>query len=190
VNEEHLRLLRSDDWRAVLRDLAFPFTFDGIAIQDLGDDVLEVGAGPGLATELLRPELAALTVLELDPALVAELGSRFGDDVTVVEGDAISMPFDDDRFTGIASFTMLHHIATLEAQDLFFAEARRVLRPGGLFVVNDSVASEDLAGLHDGDPYNPIEPDSLPERLRAAGFVDIEVRANDFAFAARSRSPR
>lgn len=186
MNDEHHRVLRSDEWRAVLRDLAFPFAFDGIAIHDLGDDVLEVGAGPGLTTELLQPELPSLTVLELDPGLAAELESRFDGTVAVVEGDATAMPFDDDRFSGVASFTMLHHIPTVEAQDRLFAEARRVLRPGGLLVANDSVASDDLAALHDDDVYNPVEPGTLPERLRAAGFVDIEVRVNDFAFAVRA----
>jgi SAM-dependent methyltransferase len=190
MNETHLKLLRTDGWRDVLRDLAFPFAFDGMAIADLGDDVLEVGPGPGLATELLRPELVSLTVLELDPALAAELESRLGGDVTVVEGDATDMPFDDARFSGVASFTVLHHVPTVEAQDLVFAEVRRVLRPGGLFVANDSVASDDLAALHIGDTYNPVEPDTLPERLRSAGFVDVEVRANDFAFAAQARAPR
>ena len=55
MNHVHLELLRSDGWREVLRDLAFPFAFDGMAIADLGDDVLEVGPGPGLTTDLWRP---------------------------------------------------------------------------------------------------------------------------------------
>lgn len=190
MNDAHLELLRSDGWRDVLRDMAFPFTFEGMAIADLGDHVLEVGPGPGLATELLRAELGGLTALEFDPALAAELGARLGPRVVVVEGDATRMPFDDGRFSGVASFTMLHHVPTADAQDLLFSEVRRVLRRGGLFVANDSVASADLAALHDGDTYNPIDPGTLPGRLRAAGFVDVAVRANDFAFAIRARAPR
>lgn len=190
MNETHLQILRSDDWRAVLRDLAFPFAFDGVAIADLGDDVLEVGPGPGLATDLLLPELPSLTVLEIDPTLVAELGRRLGDEVAVVEGDATAMNFDDDRFSGVVSFTMLHHVPTVAAQDRLFAEVLRVLRPGGLFVANDSVASDDLAALHHSDTYNPIDPDTLPDRLRSAGFVDVDVDVNEFAFAVRARAPR
>lgn len=188
MNEVHMQLLRSDDWRDVLRDLAFPFAFEGMAIADLGDDVLEVGPGPGLATDLLRPELASLTALEVDPVLAAELRSRLGTEVTVVEGDATRMPFEDDRFSGVVSFTTLHHVPTVEAQNLLFAEVARVLRPGGRFVANDSVASDDLAALHEDDVYNPIDPDTLPQRLAAAGFVDVDLRVNNFAFVVRARS--
>lgn len=187
MNDAHLQVLRSDDWRNVLRDLAFPFAFERVSIADLGDDVLEIGPGPGLATDLLHPELAALTAIEIDPELAGELTDRL-DDVTVVEGDATRMPFGDGRFTGAVSFTMLHHVPTVDAQDQLFDEACRVLRPGGWFVVNDSVASDDLAALHEGDTYNPIDPTSLYERLSAAGFLDIDVRTNPFAFAASART--
>jgi SAM-dependent methyltransferase len=190
MNQAHLELLRSDDWRDVLRDLAFPFAFEGRAVTDLGDDVLEVGSGPGLTTDLLSAELLALTALELDPELAAELAARIDPTrVTVVEGDATAMPFDDDRFSGAASFTMLHHVPTVADQDRIFGEVCRVVRPGALFVANDSVASDDLAAFHQGDVYNPIDPASLADRLERAGFVDVEVRTNTFAWAARAHAP-
>lgn len=190
MNEVHLEMLASDDWRAVLRDLAFPFAFDGIAVEDLGDDVLEIGPGPGLTTDLLTAALPAITSIELDADLADALAARVdAERVTVVHGDATRMPFDDGRFSGASSFTMFHHVPTVEAQDRVLAEVARVLRPGGLFVANDSVASDDLAGLHDGDVYNPIDPATLPQRLAAAGFVDIDVRTNAYAWAAHARLP-
>jgi SAM-dependent methyltransferase len=158
-------------------------------IADLGNDVLEVGPGPGMTTDLLLPEVEALTVVELDPELAADLDSRLGTRVAVVEADATCMPFDDGRFSGAVSFTMLHHVPTVDAQDRLFADVRRVLRPDGVFVANDSVASEDLAALHEGDVYNPIDPETLESRLRAVGFSDVRVRANAFAFAVHARTP-
>jgi SAM-dependent methyltransferase len=188
MNDEHLQLLRSDGWRDLLRDLAFPFAFDDLAMADLGGDVLEVGPGPGLTTDLLHPELARLTVLELDPELATALAGRLGDQVEVVEGDATAMPFDDDRFSAVVSFTMLHHVPTAAAQDALFAEVRRVLAPGAVFVANDSVASDDLAALHTDDTYNPVDPTSLAERLGRAGFGQVDVRVNEFAFAVHARA--
>jgi SAM-dependent methyltransferase len=190
MNQAHLDLLASDDWRGILRDRVFPYAFDGIAIGDLGDDVLEIGPGPGLTTDLLTATLPSITSIELDPELADALAARIdGARVTVVEGDATDMPFDEGRFSGASSFTMFHHVPTAEGQDQVLAEVARVLRPGGLFVANDSVASDDLAGLHDGDVYNPIDPSTLPRRLAAAGFVDIEVRSNALAWAAHARRP-
>jgi SAM-dependent methyltransferase len=190
MNEVHLEMLASDDWRAVLRDLAFPFAFKGIAVEDLGDDVLEIGPGPGLTTDLLTAALPAITSIEIDDDLADALAARVdADRVTVVNGDATDMPFDDGRFSGVSCFTMFHHVPTVAAQDRMLAEVARVLRPGGLFVANDSVASDDLAGLHDGDVYNPVDPATLPDRLAAAGFVDVEVRTNPYAWAAHARCP-
>lgn len=190
MNETHLELLRSDDWRELLRDLAFPFAFEGRAVTDLGDDVLEVGPGPGLTTDILATQLQRITTIELDAGLATELAARTdAGQVTVVEGDATDMPFEDDRFSGAASFTMLHHVPDADSQNRLFAEVCRVLRAGGLFVANDSVASAELAALHEGDVYNPIDPARLEDRLLDAGFVDVDVRANPFAFAVQATKP-
>jgi SAM-dependent methyltransferase len=51
------------------------------------------------------------------------------------------MPFADGSFTGVVAFTMLHHVSTMAAQDSLFSEARRVLRPGGVFAGFDGVDS-------------------------------------------------
>jgi 16S rRNA A1518/A1519 N6-dimethyltransferase RsmA/KsgA/DIM1 with predicted DNA glycosylase/AP lyase activity len=39
---------------------------------DLGDDILEVGPGPGLTTDLLRRRVGKLTAVEVDPILAAQ----------------------------------------------------------------------------------------------------------------------
>ena len=54
------------------------------------------------------------------------------------------MDLPDGRFTGAASFHMLHHIPTDEAQDAVFAELARVLRPGGVLVAADGVENEGM----------------------------------------------
>ena len=82
---------------------------------------------------------------------------------------------------------MLHHVPTAALQDRLFAEVARVLEPGGALVASDSLASEDLAAHHEDDTYNPVDPESLPARLRAAGFADVEVRTNEFGWAAIAR---
>jgi hypothetical protein len=87
------------------------------------------------------------------------------------------------------SFTMLHHVPTVELQDRLFAELTRVLAPQGIVVFSDSIASDDLAAFHDGDTYNPIDPVTLPARLSAAGLTSIDVRTNDFGFVAHARKP-
>jgi rubredoxin len=81
-------------------------------------------------------------------------------------------------------------VPTAELQDRLFAEVARVLRPGSQFVASDSVASNELAAFHHDDIYNPIDPDTLADRLAATGFTDVEVRTNAFAWAARGQPTR
>ncbi len=184
MNAEHLEILASDEWRGILRDLIFPYALAGV---DLGADVLEVGPGPGSTTDLLRAELPHLTAVEIDEELASALRARLADtNVEVVHADATAMPFEDGRFTGAVSFTMLHHVPTGELQDRLFAEVARVLQRGATFVASDSVASDDLAALHTDDIYNPVDPKTVEGRMRAAGFDSVAVRFNEFGWAAHA----
>jgi SAM-dependent methyltransferase len=185
MNPAHLELCASEGWRDILRDLILPYA---LAEARLGDDVLEVGPGPGMTTDLLRAELPKLTAVEIDPNLAAALHDRLvGTNVEVVHADATDMPFASGRFTGAVSFTMLHHVPTADLQDSLFREVARVLKPGAVFVASDSVASDELAALHVDDVYNPVDPAGIEFRLESAGFAVTEVRANDFGWAAHAR---
>ena len=186
MNDAHLELLRSDLWRELLTDLIIPFALHDLTWADLGDDVLECGPGPGLTTEVLRSAALNVTAVELDATLAEELQQRLPD-IEVVQGDATAMPFETGRFSAVVCFTMLHHIPTVELQDAMFAEVCRVLRPGGIFLASDSVASKELAELHDGDVYNPVPPETIMERLTASGFADVDVRSNAFGWACNAR---
>lgn len=184
MNEGH-EVCGSEEWRAAVRDFIIPWALgDG----DLGDDVLEVGPGYGATTDVFRERVTKLTAVEIDPELASALALRLaGTNVTVIEGDATALTFEDDRFSGATCFAMLHHVPSAELQDRLFAEVARVVRPGGLFVASDSLASEDLRAFHEGDTYVPIDPDGLAERLSRAGFDDVDVAINEFGWSARAR---
>jgi len=57
-------------------------------------------------------------------------------------------------------------------------------------VASDSLASDELEAHHVGDTYNPVDPSSLPARLTAAGFVDVDVRTNPSGWAVSARAAR
>ena len=150
---------------------------------DLGDDVIEIGPGPGFTTDVLRRRAAHVTAVEIDAVLAERLATRLaGTNVTVVHRDATDTGLETGRFTGAGSFNMLHHVPTAAAQDAILAELGRVLRPVGLFVAADAVYSSDLEGFHEGDTYNPIDPDGLAARLRAGGFDQIEIDRFEFGW--------
>ena len=159
-----------------------------ISNSNLGSDVLEVGPGPGLTTDLLRGSLQRLTAIELDAEMASSLRARLQEsNVDVVTGDATAMPFPDSHFSGGVSFTMLHHVPSPKLQDKLLREVWRVLQPGGMFVGSDSMQSWLMRLIHIGDTLVPINPDKFGVRLERAGFevLEIEKRAGVFRFQAR-----
>ncbi len=154
-------------------------------------DVLELGPGPGLTTDWLRHQCPHLTCLELDSTLAQSLHERLGNEnVTVELGDATAMPFRDETFSAVLSFTMLlHHVPSSGLQARVFAEAFRVLRPGGIFVGSDSSWSVRMWLYHLADTLVAIDPKGLPEGLRAAGFEQVNVEALGGRFRFRAKRP-
>jgi hypothetical protein len=84
---------------------------------------------------------------------------------------------------------MLHHLPTQAEQFATVAEAFRLLRPGGVLLGADSLASQELHAFHEGDTYNPIDPARLLVFLQAAGFDQVMVSVRDgLLFTARKAS--
>lgn len=189
MNFVHRRLCRSARWRSVLEKFVVPSALSDV---QLGDDVLELGPGDGLTTDLLRSHIARITALEVHAPTATKLAARFrGTNVTAVQGDAAAMQFSDAAFSGAVSLHMLHHIPSTELQDKIFREVRRVLKPGGAFVCIDSVNFDSpmMRLIHIGDRITPVDPASLGVRLEAAGFNDVRVDTNPHAFHVRARRP-
>jgi SAM-dependent methyltransferase len=185
MNAAHMAFCPSEDWRRILHEEVLPPALDGV---DLGDDVLEIGPGPGFVTDVLRERTERLTAVEIDPVLYEPLAERMvGTNVDVLLGDAADLPLDDGRFSGAASFNMLHHVPTGELQDRIFSELARVLRPGGTLVAVDGTHDEGTEAFHEGDTYNPIETADVSSRLEAAGFTDIDVRGYPLGWIATAR---
>jgi ubiquinone/menaquinone biosynthesis C-methylase UbiE len=183
MNENHA-LCSSQEWSEQMRDEVVSFMR---AHVELGGSMLEIGPGPGAATEWLRHGVERLVAVELDESLAAELADRYeGTNVEVVAGDATELASPDAAFDSVGCFTMLHHVPTMRLQNAIFTEALRVLRPGGAFLASDSLPSDGLHRFHVGDTYNPIEPGSLVARLQAIGFDRITVVIDgDLRFIAR-----
>jgi ubiquinone/menaquinone biosynthesis C-methylase UbiE len=187
LNILHHWLCRSARWRRTIEQRV-PWT---VSDAILGEKVLELGPGPGLTTDTLRRRVTRLTAIELDPKLAASLRRRLrGSNVQVVVGDATAMPFRDRQFSSVVSFTMLHHVPSVEMQDQLLRQVWRVLEPGGIFVGSDSLQSWLMRVIHIGDTLVPVNPETVGARLEAAGFEVLEVNRNDSAFRFHARRPK
>lgn len=187
MNALHRWLCRSTLWKKTVETSLLPWVLDGLPI---GPNVLEIGPGPGITTDLLRTRVAALTCVEIDPAFAASLQRRTaGQNVTVLHQDATAMALADETFDTAFSFTMLHHVPSIALQDRLLAEVARVLRPGGIFAGTDSVYSRAFGLLHCFDTMVVVNPNTFATRLQSAGFVDAQVDVRAHAFRFRARAP-
>ena len=184
MNENHAKLMPSPEWAAHIQNEVLPLATDGV---ELGADLLELGPGPGAATDWLRQRVQRLVAVEHEEEAADKLAERFaGTNVEVVRGDAAAVGYPDASFDTVATCTMLHHVPTRAEQDQVLAEAFRVLRPGGTFLGSDSLPSDGLHQFHEGDTYNPVEPAAFLTRLQVAGFGEITLRVgHNLIFTAR-----
>jgi hypothetical protein len=96
VNEVHLQLCASPEWATFVEEELLPWALGHL---ELGADVLEVGAGPGMTTDVLRRRVTHLTA-PIDPVtLPGRLEAAGFSDVIVEEADGRV------RFVGRASST-------------------------------------------------------------------------------------
>jgi len=104
-----------------------------------GSEVVEIGCGRGVGTELLLQRMGAahVSALDLDPAMVDRARrrlTRHGARVDVQVGDACDLPFADASADAVVDFGVIHHVPAWRDA---IAEAARVLRPGGQLVFEE-----------------------------------------------------
>jgi len=128
--------------------------------------VLELGAGPGAATKELGHLATRVTSLDCDHAFAAKLGARVdGVSVTVVQGDAATLPLSDGTFSSAIAILMFHHLRSEQLQDLAFAEIWRVLRPAGVFLALEIPDGWLNRVGHIRSTFVPVTPASVFARL-------------------------
>jgi len=144
---------------------------------------LELGPGPGITTDYLRTKVDSLTALEADPMLAKRLRQRFSNtNVSVIDGDATAMPFDEGTFLTVYCFTMLHHVASIALQNKLLAEVHRVLAPGGVFVGTDSRLSVRMKVFRWFDTMVIVDPSVFPQLLLEAGLLIQKIELGQGAF--------
>lgn len=196
----HDTVLRSHRWRNAANSAAYLLPY-----LAPGQDLLDVGSGPGTITADLVQIVAPgrVTALEASEAALAltmdELGERWLSADGAV-GDVHSMDFPDNSFDVVHAHQVLQHVADPVGA---LREMRRVCRPGGIVAVRDSDYSAfnwypEIPELDEWmDLYQRVarsnggEPNAgrhLVAWAHAGGFDSVEASASAWCFAAPNRS--
>lgn len=156
--------------------------------------VLEIAAGTGVVTRALAsqlPESADIVATDLNQAMLDQ-ASAVGTKRKVEwrQADAMRLPFQDASFdTVVCQFGVMFFPERSKA----FAEARRVLRPGGVFIFNvwDRIEENEFADAVTS-ALESVFPKDPPRFLARTphGYHDRSQIARDLAHGGFTSSPR
>src|SRR5262245_52558352 len=137
-----------------------------------GDRLVDIGCGPGTAVRVALRRGA--TAVGVDPAPVmlrlARLTTHRGD-ARWLEGAAEALPIEDASVTVAWSLSTVHHWRDLGDG---LAEVRRVLQPGGRFLVTERRIGRDTHG-HGSHGWTAAQANAFAARCAEAGLVDVDV---------------
>lgn len=154
-------------------------------------ELLDIGCGTGAVSRELARHPSAGRVVGIDPspvflATARKLAADYNN-LSFVEGDGRSLPFDGERFDAVFFHTTLSHVPRSEDA---LEEAYRVLRPGGVLAVFEGNYTTTTLANGDFDPLQACADAAmaalvhdrwliqrLPALVRDAGFTIIKQRS-------------
>ena len=148
---------------------------------------LDVGTGTGLLIPyLFHFQPAKVYALDLSRVMLSKLSekyeSRFGDKLSVVQGDVHCLEFAAQSINAVICNGVYPHF---HDKKLALAEIYRILKPGGVLAVNHFASKEFINSIHAGINHETIRRDLLDPvgilavQIREAGFQVLESADNE-----------
>lgn len=166
---------------------------DALAGYSRQSQVLEIGAGGGFNLRALEM-LGFTSLFGLDLAQTSlPVAAKRAPTAHLLAADAATLPFPDASFDLLFSCDLIEHLPELQRH---LAEARRVLRPGGAYLIKtpNRAAAElyyRVAGLYDAYFWHPsmVSSTELRDRLRRHGFGCVFLEPNGLTPAQLRKVP-
>ena len=150
--------------------------------------VLDVACGTGVTLKLIRAAIASASLfgIDLSPTYLRKandmLAANYEELPQLLQANAEELPYRDNYFHGVTCVFLFHELPPV-VRGKAIAEMFRVMKPGGVLVICDSIQRRDspeLLTMMDNFPAIFHEPyyqsyinDDLEQRLYDAGFEQI-----------------
>lgn len=178
------------------RERSFRERLLALAALRAGEQVIDIGCGTGTTAILAKRQVGpagAVCGIDASTQMIARAhrkASRAGVKVEFREAPAQALPFPDSQFDVAVSTLMLHHLTPAARVELA-AEAYRVLRPGGRFLLIDfEKGPARKSRWRVPHRHGSVEASEIAEVLARAGFVIGDsgpVGLKDLTFALGTR---
>ncbi|MFL0736229.1 MAG: class I SAM-dependent methyltransferase, partial [Prochlorococcus sp.] len=150
--------------------------------------VLDVATGTGRTLQQIRSALPKVELLGLDLSAAylrqaaRSLNRRPGELAQLVRGNAEKLPFANGSMQAVTCVFLLHELPSSARQNVL-NECWRVLEPGGVLVLADSIqiddspqfstAMENFRRIFHEPYYRDYITDNIDERLKNIGFEGV-----------------
>jgi ubiquinone/menaquinone biosynthesis C-methylase UbiE len=133
--------------------------------------LLDLGSGLGYVAETVMQQAPGRSCVMMDPVntvslRVARRIARFS--CFSIKGSGTHLPFGNSAFSGVWASFVLHHVL-FDGQEIILGEIKRVLRPGGVFVLLEDTPENPRQARTTlrADQRTNFEPDEAPHHYRS-----------------------
>ncbi|MGC2941591.1 class I SAM-dependent DNA methyltransferase [Brevibacterium sp. FAM 24638] len=164
----------ADELTAKPHDRAVLGAFSELVLGTGSSEVLDIGCGPGRITSFLAALGLTPRGLDLSPAMI-ELARALYPTLPFDVGSMAALPYADDSYAGLVAWYSTIHVPD-DVLAPAFAEAARVLRPGGWFQLAFQLGDRvdhvsDLAGFPVDLEFHRRSIDQVLTALEPHGFT-------------------
>jgi len=142
-----------------------------------GERALDVATGGGHVALALARAGADVIACDITPEMLAAAGTLLGESgctASLIIADADALPFEDGSFDIVTCRIAAHHFPDAQA---FFAEAARVLKPGGRFGFQDQTLPPEPTSAVLVDTFERVRDPSHHQAFSVAGWATMIERA-------------
>jgi ubiquinone/menaquinone biosynthesis C-methylase UbiE len=165
-------------------------TIQQVMTQTRPKRALEIAPGPGRVLRDLKPS-GVLVCLEYNEGMIKCGRSACDGKAAWVRGNGFQLPF-APVFDLVYTYRFVRHFHRKDRERLY-AEIRRVLKPGGTFIM-DAVNERVARPWREADPeqfpiYDKLyRPDQLHDELTEAGLVPVQIQSVQKRYSWQYRS--
>jgi len=104
-----------------------------------GNVILDLGCGNGRLYELFQDLEVKYIGIDNSKGLIEKAKRKYGakSEASFQVGNALNLPFGENKFDVVFCIAMLHHIPSHQLRLKVLTEAKRVLKKGGLFIMTN-----------------------------------------------------
>lgn len=137
-----------------------------------GGSVLDIATGAGHMAFALAPYVDQVVATDPTPQMLEvtadEAKKRGLKNLQTAHAFAEDLPFDPESFDGVSCRVAAHHFQSV---DSFLTESRRVLRPGGWFLLVDTVSPEDVVSAETLNRFESVRDPSHQWNLTVSDWT-------------------